>query len=253
MVYRSFRNNCRGQVLVVSGLIVALLLLSTAFYVIEVSKSVPKVEANDAISFDGYKPCLRSTLVSALANASAGGDPDVLATDLEQLKTVVLAHSYDALLTIDFVTITGDGYVNGLFINWDTSGSAVSAAYASCELTAKSNAAQSTATYTFNVSTQLSISGSYQQENETQKQVILAVSVLNEGESALAQSFVFSYYNGTDWATADSPIVVDYGDGSYAVSFSAVDTPENEPLNVSVLCVDTRGITVGASATCNHI
>ena len=214
----SFRRNCKGQVLVVSGLLVALILLSTALYVIEVSKNVPKVEDKYAFSFESYIPSIKNTVISALANASNGGSLEILEEDLSQLRTVMLSHSYSALLTMDYTLPTDDDYQNGICLNWNDD-SGISSAYAACTLQAQASTAQSSVTYSFNVTSQLTISGDYNQENETQKQVTLVVSVLNEGESALAQSFVFSYYNGTDWATVDSPIVLDYGDGSYAVSF----------------------------------
>ena len=92
MARRSFRCDHRGQVLVVSALLVALLLLSTAIYVIEVGKEVPKVEVTQSANFERYKPSVRNAMISALANASNGGDPDVLALNLAELRAVMFAH-----------------------------------------------------------------------------------------------------------------------------------------------------------------
>ena len=75
---RSFRRDKSGQVIIVSALLVALLLLSTALYVIEVGKQVPTVDAGESNVFLGYKQSTRSTLISALANATDGGNPNIL-------------------------------------------------------------------------------------------------------------------------------------------------------------------------------
>ncbi len=82
MTKRSFRRDCRGQVIVVTGLLVALLLLSTAIYVINTQKTVPTVETRVDSMFGGYRETAHSTLISALANASGGGGVNVLSVDL---------------------------------------------------------------------------------------------------------------------------------------------------------------------------
>ncbi len=252
MTRRSFRRDCRGQVLIVSGLLVAMILLSTALYVIEVSKDQPVVEADVGFSFEGYKSSLRNTLVSALANASSSGDSAVLAADLAQLKSIVVAHSYEALLTMDYILTNGGGYQNGVYI-WSGNGSGVSSALVNCIFHAQGNAGISEASYIFNVTSQLTLSGRYVQENDTVKQVTLNLAVFNEGAPALAQSFVFQVQNATEWTTVESPAIIDHGDGSYTAAFTVQDTTPNDPLAISALCVDTRGITIGANATCSHI
>jgi hypothetical protein len=246
---RSFKRDNSGQVIIVTALLVALLLLSTALYVMEVEKEVPTVAAeNDA--FAGYKQSARSTLISALANATDGGNSGILGTDLSELKTAIISHSYQALLTIDYNTLNSSGYQNGFLISWDANGQGVSSAYATFALASSSPSATSNLEYAINVTSAVNLSGNYQQLNDTTKQVDLTVNVQNEGKAALAQNFTFSYQNATDWIQVDSPSITSFGNGTYAVSFNAQTPQPYDPLVVSLLCQDKRGIFVGANLTC---
>jgi len=232
-------------------LLVALVLLTTALYVIEVEKYVPTVEANAVDSFDSYKPALKSTLISALANASSGGSTNILASDLAQLKDAFLSHSYNSMLTFDYSLKNSGGYTNGIRMDWGSSGSGTSAASAIFTFKSSNSMGNSAASYTVELSSQMQVSGSYIQQEEV-KQVTLTVQVQNEGSPALAETFVFHYQNGAEWVTVDSPVIVDHGDGSYTVTFSAQTSQQGEPLTVSSLLLDRRGITVEANLTCNH-
>ena len=246
---RSFKRDNSGQVIIVTALLVALLLLSTAVYVMEVEKEVPTAVA-ESNAFAGYKQSARSTLISALANATDGGNSGILGTDLSELKTAIISHSYQALLTIDYNTLNSSGYQNGFLISWGANGQGISSAYATFALASSSPSATSNLEYAINVTSAVNLSGNYQQLNDTTKQANLTVNILNEGKAALAQNFTFSYQNATDWIQVDSPSTTSFGNGTYAVSFTA-ETPQlNDPLVVSVLCQDQRGIFVGANLAC---
>lgn len=247
---RSFKRDRSGQVLIVTALLVSLLLLSTALYVIEVEKEVPTVDAGEGNVFSGYKQSVRSTLISALANATSGGDRGILAADLAELKTAILSHSYQALLTMDYNTLNSSGYQNGFWIIWGTNGQGVSSVYASFVFASSSLSATSNLEYAINVTSEVNLSGNYQQLNDTTKQVNLIVNILNEGKPALANNFTFSYQNATDWIRVDSPNTTNFGNGTYATSFYAETPQSNDPLVVSVLSQDERGIFVGANVTC---
>jgi hypothetical protein len=251
---RSFRQDTKGQVIVVTGLLVALLLLSTAIYVINVQKTVPKADSNGDSLFGGYKETVRNTLISALANASAGGSMDVLEADLSELKAAVLAHSYRAMLTMEYSTLNSAPYTGGLWIFGGDGGSGISSACASFTFASTSPSASSNVEYTLNVTSQLQVSGGYLQLNGTQKQVNLTVNIANEDKPALAQLLVFRYYkDALGWVQADLPSIVDYGNGTYAVSFDAETALQDDPLAVSVVCLDQRGISTGANLTCSRI
>ena len=247
---RSFRRDSSGQVLIVSALMVALLLLSTALYVIDVGKEIPTVDANQDNVFSGYQQSTRSALISALANVTCGGNADILWGDLAELKTAILSDSFQAMLTIDYSTLNSSGYQDGFWISWGADGQGVSSAYAIFALASYGSSSTSDLKYAVNVTSSVSLSGNYNQLNATAKQVNLTAKVLNEGKAALAHNFAFSYQNATDWIAVDSPNTINIGNGTYTAAFTA-ETPElNDPLVVSLLCQDTRGISIGANVTC---
>jgi hypothetical protein len=251
MARRSFRRDSSGQVLIIAGLLIALILLSTALFVIELGKDVPTATANNADNFGAYTQAAKNTLISALANRTGGGDPDVLAMDLAQLKTAITSHSYQTMLTMDYTLQDSGGYQNGLLLLWGTDGHGTSSASASFAFTSSSSSSSADAQYTTTIATQVTTSGNYTQQEGNQKEFHLTVTLSNEGKPALAQQFTITYENATDWITADSPTITSHGDGTYAVSFNAETDELAPPIIVSLQCIDQRGISVGAKVTCN--
>jgi hypothetical protein len=247
---RSFKSDKTGQVIIVTALVVSLLFLSTALYVIEVGKEVPTVEPSQSNVFSGYRQSTTSTMVSALANATGGSNPNILETDLAELKTVILANSYQAMLTMSYSTLNSYGYQNGLLISWGANGQGVSSACATFVFACSSLSANSNMEYALNVTSAVYSNGNCRQVNDTTKQVSLTINVLNEGKAALAQNFTFSYRNGTNWIQVDSPSVTSFGNGTYTLTFNAEQSPPSDPMVVSLLCQDQRGIFVGANLTC---
>jgi hypothetical protein len=250
---RSFKQDKSGQVIIVSALLVALILLSTALYVIEVGKEVPTVDASQGNVFSDYKQAATNTLISALANATNGGTSTILGTDLSELKTILLSNSYQALLTMDYSILNSSYYQNGIWISWGADGHGVSSIYASFAFASYSPSASSNVDYSVNVTTAVNLSGNIQQLNETTKQVNLTVNVSNEDKAALAQNFAFSYQNETDWVDVNYPNITSFGNGTYAVSFNAQTPQVSDPLVVSLKCQDQRGIFVGANLTCTSM
>jgi hypothetical protein len=247
---RDFKSNKSGQVIIVTALVISVLFLSTAIYVIEVGKEVPTVESSQSNVFSGYKQPITNTMISALANATGGGNPNILGTDIAELKTVILANSYQAMLTMDYFTLNSNGYENGVLISWGSNGQGVSSACASFVFSSFSLSANSNIEYKLNVTTAVNSSGNSRQINETTKQVNLTFNVLNEGKAALARNFTFSYRNGTDWIRIDLPTVTSLGDGTYKSTFNAEQSQPSDLMVVSLLCQDQRGIFVGTTLTC---
>jgi hypothetical protein len=250
---RSFGRDCSGQVLVVSALLVSLLLLSTALYVIEVGKDVPTVDFGTSPDLGSYKTSTKNTLVSALANVSNGGAPSVLASDLDALKAVICGHSYKSMLSLDYSLLNSGAYSQGIWLSWGSSGIGVSSVFVTFNLNSSGYSGASSAVYSVNVTSALHVKGNCSPINESEWQVNLTMAVSDEIGGAAAKTFVFRIHNGTDWVLADSPVLIDYGDGSYSAIFNVDSSLISEPLVASVACLDTRGISVGANVTCNHM
>jgi hypothetical protein len=242
-------------VLIVTALLVALLLLSTAIYVIEVGKNVPEAQEVEGNSFAVYKTSFRSALISALANVTGGGDRSVLSDDLSELKAAILAHSYKTLLAIEYLIQDNAPYSDGFWISWGTNGKGVSSVSSNFDLRASGLSGSSELQFALNVTSALEYSGTYLRLTDNTKQVNLTIKVQNEGTHALAQNFtVYLDYDGStstvDWVEITSPNVVDFGNGTYGISFVEDTAERTSPVIVSLLCQDKRGIRIGAEATC---
>jgi hypothetical protein len=247
---RSFKKDCSGQVIIITALLVAVLLLSTALYVIEVGKDVPTVDASQGSDFLAYKQSAKSTLISALSNVTDGGNPNILGTDLSKWQTAILSNSYQDMLTIEYNTLNSSSYQKGFWISWGTNGQGVSSAYASFVFASSNPSATSILEYALNVTSSISSNGNFRQIDNITKQATLTVKVLNEGQAALAQNFTVSYQNATDWVKAPSPSITNFGNGTYTLQFDAETAQLNDPLAVSLLCQDQRSIFVEANLTC---
>ncbi len=250
MKKRNLKHNSSGQVIIITALLVASLLLSTAIYVIETEKEVPTVETGEGNVFPAYQQSIRNTLISALANVTNGGNANVLAKDLNELNAAIASDSYQAMLQMNYTLLNGSEYQNGIWVSWGADGEGVSSAYVSFVFVSSAPSIASNLEYAVNVTTEATLSGNYQL-NGNSTQVNLTVNVLNEGKPALAQNFTFYFENATDsWVNVVSPSITDFGNGTYSVLFTTETDQSSDPLLVSMLCQDQRGIVVGANVTC---
>jgi hypothetical protein len=257
MTERSLKQNTSGQMLIVSALLIALLLISTAIYVIDVGKKVPIVEDSDDPNFAAYQGSIRNALISTLANLTNGGT-NTLSANLESLKTLLLAHSYRAILTMDYTVLNTNPYSNGTWISWGTNGQAISSGYATYAFNSSSTSGTSNVESTVNVTSSINYIGTYTQLVGNTKQVDLDITVLNENKPALAQNFTFyGDYDGSlstvDWTPVNSIVNINHYDGTYAVSFNFDTANRGNNVYVSVLCHDQRGIFMVANATCTMV
>jgi len=249
---RNLRHDCSGQVLVITSLLVALILLSTGIYVIETEKEVPTIgTAIDNVS-PAYQQSIRNTLVSALSNITSGGNNSILSTDLDELKSVITSHSYQNLIKIDYTPLNVTPYQSGILVSRGVNGQGISSAYVSFVFNSSGFSTYSNLEYAANVTSAINLTGKYLQLDNGLTQVNLTINLFSDGKPALAQNFTFSFQNSTYWVPVVEPNINSFGNGTYAVSFNAETDQISVPLTVSVDCKDQRGITVGASVKCNN-
>jgi len=257
MKNRNLKRDNSGQVIVITALMVALVLLSTAIFVIETEKDVPTGGSDTNNVFSAYQQAARSTLISALASITHGGNPSVLTADLNELDSLITSHSYQSIIQINFTPLNEAPYQNGIWNSTGTNGQGISSAYVTFYVNSTGTSATSSLEYAINVTSQANLSGSYLQLGGTLNQVNLTVNVLNEGKPALAQNFTFYYEDGAssaeNWTQVTSPSVTDFGNGTYAVSFDAQTQQPGDPLLASMHCQDQRGILIDANVTCNNL
>jgi len=251
MKKRNLKHDSSGQVIIITALLVASLLLSTAIYVFETEKDVPTAGAEVNV-LPAYQQSTLSTLISALANVTNGGDSSVLTADLNELNAAITNDSYQAMLQMTYTPLDVAPYQNGLWISWGEDGQGVSSAYVNFVFDSSSSSASSNLEYYVNVTTSADLSGNYQ-TNSNSTQVNLTVSVLNEGAPALAENFTFYFENAAGgWVQVTSPSITDFGNGTYSASFTIGTDQFSDPLLVSMVCQDQRGISVGANVTCTN-
>lgn len=252
MEKRSFKNNKSGQVIIISALLVALLLLSTAIYVVETQKQTPAVALEREVFF-GYQQAARNTLISALANATGGGSIEILATDLSELKSAIHAHSFLAFETLDFAVLSIDNYYDGIRISRGTDGKGISSVFVTFWVNASNPQASSNLEYNLNITSSVTSTGITYQIDENATKIAITVQVFNEDKPALANRFAISYQNQTDWVGVNAPNITSFGNGTYIASFSAPTIELLNPAVVSLECIDSRGITIGTTFTCNSV
>jgi len=252
-------NNCsnprnRGQALIVTGLIITLILMSTVYYVLETEKQTMSIQNTANSDFLATTLSIKNTLISALANASNGGDKESLTRNLNRLTAVLHTHSYDAEFDLSFVPLNSSPYEDGLWISWGEDGSGVSSAYVSFTINVSASAANYHLDYETNITTAVQIQGVYT-GGDSEKIVNVTCTVYGENGPALASKIDIFYQNQTDesWLKVDwqnNPAIVDYGNGTYAISFQA---HSQEPVRVSTQINDLRDIYVMANTTCTQL
>jgi hypothetical protein len=257
MKFHSIHGNS-GQGLIIASLVVTLLLLSTAVYVSEIEKNVALYDSRVDPAFSAYKLGARNTLISALANISNGGSTDVLVADLNQFKSVVGSHSFDAIVNMDFTPLNMTPYQEGIWISWDSSGRGISSAYVNLALNSSGTSASCYSEYAINVTSEIDVNGYYTLLTGSLKQVNLTCNILNEGKPALAQNFTVYYeqdgsLSPEEWIQVASPSIADYGNGTYSISFTANTTNPDDPMLVSVHSHDLRHIFIKANVTCTQV
>jgi hypothetical protein len=253
------RNNCRnrrkrGQALIVTGLIVTLILMSTVYYVLETEKQTMSIQNAANSDFLATTLNAKNTVIGSLANASNGGDEESLTRNLNRLAAVLHTRSYDAEFDLSFVPLNSSPYEDGMWISWGQDGSGVSSACVSFTINVSASAANYHSDYETNITTAVQIQGVYT-GGGSGKIVNVTCTVYGENGPALASRIGIFYQNQTDesWLKVDwqnDLAIVDYGNGTYAISFQAYS---QEPVRVSAQINDLRDIYVMANVTCTQL
>ncbi|PVX24555.1 MAG: hypothetical protein CW691_07240 [Candidatus Bathyarchaeum sp.] len=256
---RAFRKRKNsGQTLIITALVIALLILSVVYGVFEAGR---RNETRSAKTLNTHvlatKLGLKNTLTSALVNVTNGGENQVLTTNINEYVSFVGNQSYFGKCTVLFTECDVSPYESGMWISWGSDGKGVSSAYANFTLTVTGTDSEIQMEHTTNITTSITVDGTYIALGETNKQVNITCNVLNEGEPALAQNITAYYeYDGDpsdqNWITVDSPTVTDYGKGSYTLSFVATTQTIGDPVLVSTHIYDIRDVFVLANVTCTE-
>ncbi len=243
----------RGQMLVVTSLVVVMLLVSAVMYVNEIEKNTPISQGELGFGVSAVRQAVQHAVVSALANVTNGGNESILLSDLNQLRAVLAGSSYSGILNLQGIPLNNTPYLDGVWVSWNQSNVGVSSIYVSFAVNSSAISGSYFSESAVNVTSVLNVAGSYSFLNESLVEVTVPCAVWNENEPAKAESLDVYFLQGElgQWQQANSTVVA-YGNGTYALSFNIVTVGQIESLQVSVHARDARGISVWANATCTQ-
>jgi len=226
------------------------MMFSTVVYIAEIIRRAPTIETKQYDMSSQYQQNLRNTLISALANITNDGDPQVLNQDVEKLNQIFRSHFYESMIQIDCILANTAPYHNGLWLSNDQENHAVVGAQVSYQLDSIRNTKISNVIGNVNITSEAYLSGNYLQIDQTTKQGTLTLRVYNEGKPALASEFSCKYQNGTQWINIETLNITDFCNGTYKILFSIQQSQPSDLLTVSINVLDQRGINIGVKATC---
>jgi len=250
MMKRSIRTDNKGQVIVITALLIGLLMFSTFVYVTEVINQAPAVETNQNELFPQYQQNLKNTLISALANITSDNNTQVLTQDLERLNQIFSSHFYGSLLQINYTLANTAPYQDGLWISSGQENHTAVGAQVSYQLFSVGKSETSNVVGNVTIASEVYLSGNSSQIYQATKQGNLTLQIFNEGMPALASNFSCYYQDGAQWVRIENFSFTDFGTGTYEMVFSAQLSQPSDPLTVAIYVLDQRGINMRVQAAC---
>jgi hypothetical protein len=236
-----------GQVLVITALVVALLLMSTVVYVSETQKNAPIYHSDAEAGYWALKQSALHTVTSALVNVSGGGDASVLGADLARLEDAVEEHLYGSIGMLQAEVVDSAPYEDGVWLLVDE-GVGVSSITVNFAFNSTAPSGNCAFEYLANVTSTIVLTGSSTPMNETCSQVTVTCSVFADNCPEKAQNLTYYYQDDAkNWFPAESA-VADLGNGTYVGTFVAANCTAGVPVLVG--CVDFRGVAIWANVTC---
>jgi len=244
-----------GQVILIAVLAMALILLSTQIYVFEVQMSTINLNSNPLNNYlFAIKLGSRNVVIGSIANISSGGSNTVLAANLDKWVALVDKQNQFGRSTLNYTVEETAPYSSGIWFSWGTEGFGVSSAFVHFMFNLSDRQVEADLSYFVNVTTTLTIEGTYRTVGADEKQVNVTVNLFNEGKPALASQVTLYYRILDGWLrpnASNSYAITDYGNGTYFASFLA--NISSSTVEVSVLVSDQRQILVRTNATCSQI
>jgi len=247
-----------GQSLIVTALAVSLLIIAIVYSVFEANT---QNQARDSTTLNSHisviKLGLQNTVTSALVNVSNGGINQTLTTNLEKYTTFLGNQSFFGKCVTLFSVQNSSFYQSGIKLSWGSDGTGVSSACTNSTLSFIETDAELQLEMKTNITTTLNIEGTFVTLSELDKQINVTCRLFNENEPALAKKIILYYESDGEpsdqnWIAAESPTIVDYGNGTYTISFIATTQTMDDPVLVSAQVYDTRSVLVLANATCTE-
>ena len=251
---RKFTANNSGQLLIVAALAIAVLVSSTTIYVYELSRETISSDRRAWGDFVlSLKQSTRNVIMSSLANVSNGGPSSDLSANLNSFSQLVAGLRQFGTMNLDFALLNDSMYNSGIRLSWGTNSTGVSSAYANFTLQVHGLDEDIATAFAVNVTTTITLDGSYITLASGQKQVSLACRLNGEGKPSLAENMTFFCEDSGNWTQVDVSnglSIIDQGNGTYFVSFTV--NVLSDTLQVSIHAYDSRNILVATNAICSE-
>jgi hypothetical protein len=241
-----------GQLIIVTALAIAILISTTTAYIYELGMEKTAASAQPISNYIfALKISTRNAVISSLANISNFGEKTTLEVNLKELSRFLKELHTIGVCSLNFTLPTNAEYDSGIRISWDTN-VGVSSALVDFVLNFHGLTENATANYTVNITTAITVNGQFTQTEEG-KLVNLTCRLYNEGDYALAKNISIFYENFGTWIPIDASnnlLTIDYGNGTYSISFTVDVSLEN--VHVLVKVFDLRNIFIQAEAFCHE-
>jgi hypothetical protein len=241
-----------GQLLIVTALAIALLISSTTAYIYELGIKTNTTPTQSISNFVfALEASTRNAVISSLANVSNSGEKTTLAANLNELSQFLRNIRNVGVCNLNFTVLNDAQYDSGIQISCNTN-IGISSAYVNFILSVYGITENATANYAVNITTAMTVNGFFTQ-TESGKLVNLTCKVYNEGDYALAKNMSFFYENLGIWTPVNASnnlSTVDYGNGTYVISFNV--NVSSETVHVLVKAYDMREILVQAEEFCSE-
>ena len=238
----------------IAVLIVSLVLLSTQLYIYDVGRPLESGESGVNNFLYAVKLGSKHLVTGSLANVSTDHNNTILTTKLEGWKSFIEGLSQFGKPILVFTLQNTSPYTNGTHLSWVADGFGISSACAGFNFSLFDGQVSVQSFYVVNVTTSLEVKGVWRALTEDLKQVNVTCNLLNEGAPALAEDLAVLFESSGSWQRADEQSnysLVDYGNGTYLVSFDA-NIP-GASASVSAQVYDMRDIYVQANTTCSNV
>ncbi len=240
-----------GQILLIAAFIMASLLLSAQLYVLEVGEFSGDNESEFVKDFLlSVELGSRHAVVGSLANVSNGGAISILELNLREWQIFVDSQFLYGKSVLSYTVVETASHSSGMRLFWGNNGYGISSACANFTHEFSGRDTDIEQSFFLNITTSSVITSTNRRLSGTTRQVNVTISVLNEGETALARQITVYYRVYNDWLIPDESnnfTLQNYGNGTYLASFTA-DFPTSE-VEVSSHIIDCRDIFVQANVT----
>lgn len=236
--------------LILAALTISVAILSTQAYIYQRSRARASSEYSVLSDYVlSIEQGSRHVVVASLINISNGGATSNLRANLNRWVDFVGGDYRYGRCDLNATLASQQPYSDGVWLDWGTDGKGVSSTFSDLILNLSGRGVDVDWNLDINASTIVLVSGYWETIQTNEKRFTIFFDLLNDGESALANSITLAYWRSNRWNDpSDLPSYTfsDYGNGTCRGSF--IEKIPGSTIFVRVQVSDRRGAFVQAEA-----